>query len=254
MYIDNYISWVKDNFKENIISDNVTELVTPFLNRNNDHIYLYVEKKDNDNFLLTDGGETINDLKMSGLDLSTPKRKSFLELTVNRLGVKYSSKDDSLFVNSNLKDFAVSKHRLIQAALSVDDIFYTATANVKSLFFEEVSLFFDSHEIGYSESVIFRGKSGYEYSYDFLLQKNKQNPERLIRLMNSPTKGRFEQIMFAWDDTKALRSANSQLIPIINDVGTISKNAISNIMQGFEVYDIVPILWSEREEFVERLG
>lgn len=254
MLTDKYISWLKDNFKEKNINENITEISTPFLNRHNDHIVFYAEYLDDEQLLLTDGGETINDLELSGMDINTPKRKQILQTIINRLGLHLNKDDNSIYVNTDISKFAKSKHNLIQGILAIDDMFYVSSSYVTSLFLEDVKEFFDMNNIFYTEGVKFTGKSGVDHSYDFILQRNKTNPERLIKLMNQPSTDKMGVEIFSWDDIKSSRRDDAKLIVLLNDSEKTSSNKISSIINGLNEYDIDSILWSKRDEHLLELA
>jgi hypothetical protein len=60
------------------VNDQYLEITTPYLDRHNDYTQIYV-RKDNGGFVLTDGGDTIQDLRASGSDLETSKRGDLLQ-------------------------------------------------------------------------------------------------------------------------------------------------------------------------------
>lgn len=253
-YINNYLDWLKKNSNQLKISDNITEITMPFLDRRNDHIQLYIISSENDKVIISDYGYTISELKMSGMNIETPKRKELLNFNLNRYGVKYSEKDDSLFITSNVSNLPSSQHKLIQAMLDIDDMFYTNSVNVKSIFLEEVTDFFDNNDIYYTEQVNFVGKSGYEHNYDFVLQRNKNNNERLVKVLNTPSKLNIERSIFSWNDTKDIRgdklSRRSDFIVIMND----STNNIEDASSALKSYDITPIGWSDIKNYVPKLA
>jgi len=82
--LDSYAIWLKEKTDLRAI-DKYVEITTPFLDRHNDHIQLYV-KKENGLFILSDDGYTINDLIISGCDIDTEKRKQLLTQTLNGFG------------------------------------------------------------------------------------------------------------------------------------------------------------------------
>ena len=97
--------------------------------------------------------------------------------------------------------------------------------------------------IFYSDNVQFTGISGFAHNYEFLLQRSKNKPERLCRVMNNPTKNSMGNILFAWSDTRPARRNDSQLVVLLND-----KNSIANgIEEAFYNYDAKVVKWSERE-------
>ena len=59
------------------------EVTTLFLDRHNDNIQIYILPQKKDDYLLTDDGDTINDLGISGCSFDTPEEKALLETTIN---------------------------------------------------------------------------------------------------------------------------------------------------------------------------
>ena len=70
--------------------ENACELTTPFLDRHNDHIQVYAERH-GDDIVLSDDGYVLADLRTSGLELTTAKRKAVLDSTLNGFGVRLES-------------------------------------------------------------------------------------------------------------------------------------------------------------------
>ncbi|MCK5877813.1 MAG: DUF1828 domain-containing protein [Candidatus Marithrix sp.] len=112
-----YFSWLKDKTILKQLKGWV-EITTPYLDRHNDYIQIYV-KKENSKFVLTDDGYIISDLIQSGCNLDSPKRQELLRTTLNGFGVKQDNGE--LLVYSTSEKFALQKHNLIQAMLAVND-------------------------------------------------------------------------------------------------------------------------------------
>jgi len=247
-FIDNYLNWLKSNMTEEKLDNGLIEITTPFLDKNNDYTQIYVEKKSKNKLLLTDYGYIIDELHMVGIDTKSPKRKDIIESILNRFGIKLI--DEKLTIECLVDDFPNAKHRLIQAMLAVDDLFYTSRPNVTSIFFEEVEKFFVNNDIYHISNINFTGIAGYTHNYEFALQKSKNNPERLIKLANNLNKSMAESILFAWNDTRVVRNKKSVLYTIINDTNKINDKYIN----ALESYEVVPIPWSRRNEYLERFA
>lgn len=198
--------------------------------------------------ILSDYGYIVNELNMLGVEIKSTKRKEMVQTILNRFGVKLV--DETLSIECSLEDYPRTKHRLIQAMLTVDDLFYLSRPNVASLFFEEVENFFIASDIYYMSNVSFTGVAGYTHNYEFALQKSKNNPERLIKLANNLTKSMTESILFAWTDTRAVRSKDSILYTFINDNNKVNDKYIN----ALESYDVVPIAWSNRNQYLDKLA
>lgn len=113
--LDQYMVWLKDKTALRQVKDWI-EITTPYLDRHNDYLQIYA-KRENGGFLLTDDSYTIKDLRISGCELESKKRKDFLTLTLNGFGVKTDG--DALVVHASADNFAMRKHNLIQAMLAL---------------------------------------------------------------------------------------------------------------------------------------
>ena len=122
-----YLVWLQDKTVLRQI-DEWVEITTPYLDRHNDYLQIYV-KRDNDGFVLTDDGYIISDLRLSGCNLESGTRKNLLKQTLNGFGI--NMKERTLFVHAAAGNFALKKHNLVQAMLAVNDLFYTATSPEK---------------------------------------------------------------------------------------------------------------------------
>ena len=85
------------------------EITTPYLDRHNDYFQIYM-KKDNGSYTLSDGGYVIEDLRQSGCDIETPKRKNLLQMTLNGFGVQLNG--DEISIHAYPENFPLKKHNL----------------------------------------------------------------------------------------------------------------------------------------------
>jgi len=247
-FIDDYLSWLKSNMTEENIDDGIIEITTPFLDFNNDYTQIYVEKKDNNKYRISDLGYVINELNMLGIDINSPKRKKLISTVLNRFGVRIDG--EVLNIDSTLNDFPKSKHKLLQTMLALEDLLYTSRPNIVSIFYDEVVNFFEANEIYCMANVSFIGVAGYTHNYDFAIQRSKDKPERLIKLVNNLNKQMTESILFSWNDTRAIREKDSVLYAIINDANRVSDKDLN----ALESYDVLPIPWSHREDYLNKLA
>jgi len=112
--VNAYIEWLRQNISVEEING-MCEITTPFLNRHNDHIQIYVKKSDS-GFILTDAGHTITDLRLSGFEF-TPEKRQILNSTLKSFGVQLI--DEELVAKAKPEDFPQKKHNLIQAILYI---------------------------------------------------------------------------------------------------------------------------------------
>lgn len=241
-----YYEWLKSKTSWRDIG-NWTEITTPYLDRHNDYIQIYLSQNDRE-YVLTDDGYTIADLIQSGCLLDSPRRKALLQTTLNGFGVRLN--DGALEINSTPDTFALRKHSLLQAILAVNDLFYVARSNVESFFFEDVALWLDGAEIRYTPKVNFVGHSRYTHQFDFAIPKSRYQPERILRVINNPNKDNAQNTAFAWVDTKDVRPSGSIAFAVLNDREHPIANAVNEALLS---YEITPMPWSRRDDFRERL-
>lgn len=244
--VDQYITWLRDKTSIKQIND-YTEITTPFLDRHNDYLQIYAKKTDG-KFVLTDDGYVINDLKSSGCNLAGKKRQDLLKLTLNGFGIKLVG--DALTVEADASNFSLKKHNLLQAILSVNDLFYLAEPITGSLFFENAESWLNESEIRYTPNVKFTGKSGFDHLFEFVIPKSKARPERMLHTINSVNRANAEKLAFSWFDTKSTRSSDAMAYALVNDT---KKAPPEGVLEALKNYEVQPVLWSQRETILNDL-
>ena len=241
--LDRYWMWLREETNIRQIGEWV-EITTPYLDRHNDYLQIYAKRDDN-GFMLTDDGYTIEDLERSGCTIDSPRRQDLFKTTLNGFGVNVSETTKALEVRASADDFALRKHNLIQAILAVNDLFYLASSTVASLFHEDVVAWLDMCDVRYTPSVRFAGKSGYDHRFDFVIPKSRLHPERILRALNRPTRDAAQTMAFAWMDTKVVRSEESRAYAILNDA---DREVPQSVLDALNTYEVTPIRWSARNE------
>ena len=245
--MDRYWAWLRDQTSLRKIEDWV-EITTPYLDRHNDFLQIYA-RSDQGGWLLTDDGYVIDDLEQSGCNISSPKRQVMLNTTLAGFGVQRDS--NRLIVKASQADFSLRKHNLVQAMLSVGDLFYLNAPSVSSLFNEDVVEWLDGLDIRYTPNVKFTGKSGYDHKFDFVIPKSKRQPERVLRTVNRSRRDMAQVVAFSWIDTKDVRSPESRAYAIFNDT---ESNVRADVLGAVRSYGVHPMLWSERNNAREELA
>ena len=242
-----YTSWLKERVKLKTIGD-ICELTTPFVDRHNDYLQIYV-KATPSGMLLTDDGYILRDLEMSGLEFNTERRKTELKTILNGLGVEL--RGDGLEVEASPENFPQRKHNLLQAMLAINDLFVLAPAKVASFFKEDIERFLSLHEIRFTKDINFIGKSGFNHHFDFVIPPSRTVSERILRTINNPTKNNVSAMIFSWDDARKVRAENSIAIAVLNDH---DKEITPDTIHALKAYDIEPLVWSKRDKYVEKLA
>ena len=228
------------------------ELTTPFLDRHNDHLQVYA-KRQNGNIVLSDDGYILSDLRTSGLEVDTDKRKMVLNSVLNGLGVRVEN--NQLLVEASANNLAQRLHSLVQAMLAVNDMFVMAQPRVASFFFEDVRAFLDNHDVRYTTRVKLAGKSGYDHGVDFLIPKSRKRPERILQAIAAPRKDIISHYLWILNDTRSARSGDSndetEAYAFLND----QENSVGgDVIEALKAYHVTPAVWSHREEYVDALA
>ena len=156
----------------------------------------------------------------------------------------------ALLVRATPQDFSLRKHNLVQATLAVNDLFYLSVPVVASLFLEDVMAWLELHDILLTPNVKFTRRSGYDHTFDSVVPASRRAPERLILTVNRPSRDLAESLAFSWVDTKEVRPAESRFSAFLN----YQNRAPSTTVDALRNYDIVPVIWSERDTVRQELA
>ncbi|HLH00493.1 MAG TPA: DUF1828 domain-containing protein [Bryobacteraceae bacterium] len=247
--IDAYVEWLRQGISAEEIGE-ACELTTPFLDRHNDHLQVYATRR-NGNIILSDDGYILSDLRTSGLEIDTPKRKMVLDSTLKGLGVRMEN--GQLVVEASAANLGQRLHSLVQAMLAVNDMFVMAQPRVASFFFEDVRNFLDSHQIRYTARVKLAGKSGYDHGVDFLIPKSPKRPERILQAIATPKKDNIFAYLWTLSDTRAARAeeAEAEAYAFLNDQ---EQTVGGDVIEALEAYTVKAVPWSRRDEYVQELA
>ena len=152
---EQYVNWLEKEISVNKI-DEYLEITSPFLDRYNDYLQVYAKLVNSNEIILTDDAYIINNLQMSGIDISSNKRKQILESFLNKYHVKLE--ENALVIKSGIEDFPQKILFLMQAMLNIDDMFMLSQNKIASIFIEDVTDFLNRRDIFYSKDVSFVGK------------------------------------------------------------------------------------------------
>ena len=234
--IDSYANWIKERITFEKVNE-YYEITTPYLDRFDDFLQIYVKQLKDGTIYMTDDGYIIGNLLSCGLSLRKNSNKfKILERIVINYGLQL--KGEEITTKAELNNFPLKKHLMVQAMLSVDNMFELRKENVKNLFLEDVIEYFDKNDIFYTRDFSIVGKTGNIYSYDFHFQRSKNNSnERFCRTINKLNKTIRDSTIFNWIDTKEKRTDKSELIVILNDENQINKTD-ENALNEYEIQTI----------------
>lgn len=244
--VTSYLDWLKQNITVREINEWI-QISTPFLDRHNDYLQIYV-RSNGEQLTLSDDGYVLADLISSGCDISTPRRRELLDQIIRGFGVHLEK--DELLTRATKSNFAQRKHALLQAMVSVNDLFLTSRNTVRGLFLEELEEFLLKHEIRHLSSIQVAGKSGLSHTFDYAIPGWNKAPERLLKAINTPTKEKVQSMLFSWNDIRDLRKG-SKFYAMVNDT---ERPLSSNLVAACEDQGVQVIHWSRRQQYVPELS
>ncbi|WNY24388.1 hypothetical protein MmiHf6_17190 [Methanimicrococcus hongohii] len=242
--MDNYYNFLKE--KTIVTTDSSSdwvEISTPFVGLFNDTVDIYA-KKEGRKIILSDDGNTMRDLELSGLEITKSfKRKEILDRILNNYGVTLNNGE--LITEATEKDFPQKKLNLISAISETADMYYLAKHTVASVFKEDVKAYLDEQELIYTPYFISKGSTGLEFTFDF--QIAYKNLEIVIKSFNSVNKMNLPQFLFTLEDIKGVREQQTQKeiigLAVINDS---DKEISDEYINALDNKGAQYILWSER--------
>lgn len=195
-YIHDYIEWLKTELTiEPLEKNGWTKLLTPFLDRHNDSIAVYIKEVDS-KLTITDDAYTMYDIETSGFNI-TGNRKEIIDKICRGFAVTLNKNE--ITIETNIDELPININRVIQTMLAIGDLSYLSKSNVRNLFFEDVKNWFDDNFIKYQPKYRVKGSS-YEYDFDFYVPANNGVLPRIIETEKNPNKNNIEHIMFRYID------------------------------------------------------
>lgn len=249
LLVDSYLAWIRDSVTAEALNDQVVELTSPFLDRHSDYLQIYAEHRAGDGYVLTDDGYVLSELKSSGVEHKGQRREELIAQLISGYGVTIVGSE--LQVWSTSSDLGQRAHNLLQAMLSVDDMFVLSQPTIGTIFLEDVAKFLDDRDIRYTPSVKFSGKSGLDHLVDFVIPKSRLAPERIVQVVNSARRDRVASILFAINDTREIRGRDTNYYAVLNDT---RREVSAEVVHALEEYSVIAQVWSQREQLVDALA
>ena len=244
--LESHRKWLGENTSFTILDGNV-EINLPFLDHHNDYIQIYLTKKGK-NYILSDDGETINDLKSCGMEFTTAKRQSLLRSAI--VGFRVTNDGGVLKVEATAEDFGFKMNRLIQAILAVNDLLMLLQPARPSDFHSNVEEWLKKENIEFSGSKRIVGKSGVKHSFDFTLESEVNDQPQMIKLVNRPSMDAARKIVFTSIDMPKDIFFRGQVVALLNDPNNSNLNLFGQVLR---YYSIGLVHWSKRDESLNGL-
>ena len=101
---------------------------------------------------------------------------------------------------------------------------------------------------------IFKGRSGFDRKFDFVVPKSKKAPERIVKTINSLSKNTANLFIMDWIDTKDIRPDISKPVVLVNDSQTEERKDFSDVYAALNNYGIYTYTWSKKEDILTELS
>lgn len=225
------------------------ELTTPFLDRHNDYIQVYVSRTRIGGYVVTDDGGSIAELEASGVDITSTKTRSEVFGSILQ-GFKIRQlSNGALAATATDDDLAERINDLLQAVMAVQDLYVLARRRVARMFYEDVEVFLEQAGAVFAARESVPGKSGYKQRVDFLLPPVNGTPTRILQAVQNPAKTFVEHQIFLIED---VRPALPEMRPyaLLNDRDF---EIPGETYAAFDQYNIRAVGWSQRETIQREL-
>ncbi|MEY8443372.1 DUF1828 domain-containing protein [Lactococcus ileimucosae] len=244
-YLDEFVKWYKNNTILSTIGE-VAVLSTPHTNYIGDRINLYVEKLPENNVRISDDGETLNELEMANLDMTSETRRRLLNNLLKYNGISLNN-EGVLYLEVPRNKFAPAKHKLLEVIQQTYDLLLTKRSTVKSLFLEEGLTYLRENDFGGVAIVRKSGASGIDYGIDYILGETSKRNETLMKFVNHFTFEDFTKQDFIQRDISEAYIDEINYVVVVNDI----ENKISSkVRQAAEVSNVKVIQWSDKEDLM----
>ena len=251
--IEGYSKWVTANMFA-VQQGDAVRIITPMLDRNNDYMSVFIGESSDGGYTLTDLGETISDLELSGLSLSSEKRNEKLDQVLAGFGVGKTDSGELFVIAGGDDDILLKMNMILQAMASVDDMFYLNQESVRSLFYEDIGKWMDKNEIRAVEGPSYIGRSGLYYKFDYAIPGKNTRENKLIKAVNHPVEGNVRNALFGWEDVKERRTGSVGYV-FLNSHNSKNKKINPSVIRACETYGMKPIQWGiDEDKYIEELA
>lgn len=244
--IKDYTDWLRNETDVLPADDDWTQLVTPFLNFNNDNIEIYFRPNPDGTIVYSDGKQTLRELEMAGLSRLAGKRKIEVDKILRAYGIQLI--DEELIVTAPANKKESTLHRLLEATKEILDMRVLAQSKTKSFFLEDLQDLFMVRNIPFLRNPSFFGKSGLANTFDFAIPNMGKQPEKLIRGVGQPRQDRVMSAIMLIMDTLATRPGSQGMV-ILNDLNGYS----ADLEQALTSYQMPFGKMSDQDAIIRQL-
>lgn len=248
-----YLNFVKENSIFNKVSENHTEVITPFVDPFGEAIGFSV--KSNGKLLtLTDNSYTVWNLSINGIDVTKKGRRNDLFNSLLQYN-GFELANGSIERLTSKKNLGQAIHDMTQLLINIYDFIQLHPNSIKSQFLEDVKHYFmENNNYTVFPAFSITGKSRLEHRFNFVFMS--KGISKIVRVHNNITKQQVDTILSSWLDTVEYRKReygdNEELYIIISDDGF--KNIKEDHLIALKEYNIEVLNFHDKKQLEKKLG
>lgn len=241
-FLDEYYNTLRAQTFLSRADGNWMHIETPFVGLFNDMICLYA-RMDGRQLELSDGGETLSNLEMSGVSLHSIKK--YITRRTANYGVERIREDgvDALRVICGIDEASERYHDMLSCLIYLNGLDVLAKSEPSVKFKHVVDEYFTAHNIGVIPSFSMKGETGLDYDFDFGISGKSEY--LLIKSFDVFTKPTVATFQLGVEDIRAEHAdrRNIRALAIINEHKPINPSLVKLLEARGTAY----MRWSERD-------
>lgn len=251
-FLDYYVAWLRENSSEQVVDDGWVSLTVPFLDRHNDYLQVFV-RRDSEGYHITDDGQTFNDLKHIGCDLTgSPRRREIAERILRLRGLDPHLVQEQAITSVAINgDFPGKLHHVFLSMLALDGLAHVTRPNIVTSFKDDVTKWLTKRHLPFTRPAKYAGSRSTEHVFDYRLDGQRGSPDRILQAIPDPDKVHVQSFVYEVNDTRAaLGDESLEFWAVVNDESRLNKKSKEALMgNGVRYFG-----WSNREEMAIRLA
>lgn len=241
-------------------------VVTPFLRHDNDPIVLRIDEESDGRLVITDGGDTLDYLRLSGLAV---RRNAPFQRQLNAIGKSFGVRieDEEILLDAEERDFAEALATVARAAQHTSYLIFRRRERGTVRFEERVEVELISVGAQYQRDIVVPGLTG-DRRFSFHVN-GTQNAliQPLSGTSRDALRGKAERLMFRITDVRRahLEAPTQALVPpppyrffpVLDDTGRSADLWDRKIVEALREYSDGVIRWSSdspRSDLAAALG
>lgn len=250
-----YFNFVKENTKMTLLSNDHTEIVTPFVDSTGEGISFSITF-DGNLYTLSDDGFAAWELALNGIDVSKKsKRKTIFISQIEYNGFDLDESDNVIHKKVTKNELGQAIHDMTQLLINIYDLTYLSRSNVYQQFYEDVREYFIENEsFAVFPEFNLTGKSHFNHKFNYVfLQKGTS---KLTKVYNTLNRQQVDSILTSWLDTSESRRNNyngkEELYIILSSEGF--NNLSDDFILALQSYEIGLLDFSDKDNLINKLG